>query len=121
MDSPFWIYNGGRWIHLYENPDAVSLDVIRRHEQDLAQNCPYNRANLHISRVFMENSIDVELHRKMMPQLQMSDGGPVFWCILKRTLQGAETSKLIRHQSIRSYGTSRDTTCPNFTNSFVLP
>ena len=36
----------------------------------------------------------------MMPQLQPSDGGPVFWCILKRTLQGAETSILIRHQNV---------------------
>ena len=36
----------------------------------------------------------------MLSQLEQGDGGPVFWCILKRTLQGAETSKLIRHQSI---------------------
>ena len=100
VDSPFWIYEGGRWIHLYENPDAVPLAVIRRHEQELARDCPYDRTNLHLGCVFLENSIDVELHRKMMPQLQPSDGGPVFWCILKQTLQGAETSKLIRHQNV---------------------
>ena len=50
--------------------------------------------------MFLENSIDVDLHRKMLSQLEQGDGGPVFWCILKRTLQGAKTSKLIRHQSI---------------------
>ena len=80
VDSPFWIYEGGRWIHLYENPDAVPLAVIRRHEQELARECPYDRTNLHLGRVFLENCIDVELHRKMMSQLQPSDGGPVFWC-----------------------------------------
>ena len=43
VDSLFWIYEGGRWIHLYENPDAVPLAVIRHHEQELARNCPYGR------------------------------------------------------------------------------
>ena len=100
VDSPFWIYEGGRRIHLFENIDAVPLAVLRRHEQELALDCPYNRTNLHLGRLFLENSIDVELHCKMMPQLQPSDGGPVFWCILKQTLQGAETSKLIRHQNV---------------------
>ena len=95
-----WIYENAHWIHLFEQPDAVSLAVIRSHEQDLAHNCPYDRTNLHLGRLFSENSIDVKLHRKMMPQLQPSDGGPVFWCILKRTLQSAETSKLICHQNV---------------------
>ena len=100
MNSPFWINEGGRWIHLFEIPDAVPLAFIRCHEQELALNCPYDWTNLHLGHLFLENSINVEPHRKMMPQLQPSDGGPVFWCILKRTLQGAETSKLIRHQNV---------------------
>jgi len=95
VDSPFWIQQDTRWINLFDQPDAVPLAEIRRHEEALAFACQYDRTNLHLGRVFLENSIDVELHRKMMPQLLPNDGGPVFWFILKRTLQGAEVSKLI--------------------------
>jgi len=100
VDSPFWLEKDHRWINLFDQPDAVPLAEIRRHEEALAYACQYDRTNLHLGRVFLENSIDVELHRKMMPQLLANDGGPVFWSILKRTLQGAEVSKLIRHQNV---------------------
>ena len=74
VDSSFWINEGGRWINLSKQPDAVPLAVIRNHEQELEHNCLYDRTNLHLGRLFLENSMDAELHRKMMPQLQPSDG-----------------------------------------------
>ena len=93
VDSTFWIHNV-RWINLFDQPDAVSIEDIRSHELYLSTHCDYDRANLHFARVFLEHSIDVDLHRKMLSQLEPRDGGPVFWSILKRTLQGAGISKV---------------------------
>ena len=64
VDSPFWIYENARWIHLFEQPDAVPLAVIRRHEQELAHDCQYDQTNLHLGRLFLKNSINVDLHKK---------------------------------------------------------
>ena len=99
VDSIFWVYNR-RWINLFDQPDAVPIGQIRAHELALSNQCDYDRANLQFARVYLENSIDVDLHRKMQSQLVASDGGPAFWSILKRTLQGAEISKLMSHQKI---------------------
>lgn len=100
VDSVFWMEVNGLWGDLFLHPDAASVAVIRAHEEILRQACPYDRENLHYSRKFLENSVDQELRRKVAPSLQSTDGGPVFWCLMKVALHGAENSKLIRHQKI---------------------
>lgn len=101
VDSVFWIEtDAGNFVNLFKQPDVVPIEMIRNHEEELRDQCPYDSANLHYSRVFLENSVDMALRRKMTPSLLASDGGPAFWSLVKMTLQGAETSKLIRHQAI---------------------
>lgn len=99
VDSIFWFEtDAGNFVNLFKQPDVAPIDMIREHEEALRDQCQYDSANLHYSRVFLENSIDLELRRRMTPSLLPGDGGPVFWSLVKMTLQGAETSKLIRHQ-----------------------
>lgn len=101
VDSVFWIErDAGNFVNLFKQPDVVPIEMIRAHEDELRGLCQYDSANLHYSRVFLENSVDMALRRKMTPSLLPSDGGPAFWSLVKMTLQGAETSKLIRHQAI---------------------
>ena len=100
VDSIFWFETDAEnFVNLFKQPDVVPFNMIHHHEEELRDQCQYDSANLHYSRVFLENSIDLELRRRMTPSLLPGDGGPVFWSLVKMTLQGAETSKLIRHQT----------------------
>ena len=74
------------------------LADIRVHEEALRMACSYDRENLLFSRTYLENSVDQALRRKVSPSLLPTDGGPVFWSLLKVALHGAENSKLLRHQ-----------------------
>ena len=100
VDSVFWININGVWGDLFLHPDAAPLADIRVHEQGLRLACSYDRENLLFSRKYLENSVDQELRRKVAPSLLPSDGGPVFWSLVKVALHGAENSKLIRHQKV---------------------
>jgi len=101
VDSVFWIEIGaGHFVNLFTQPDVVPLNMIRDHEEELRDTCLYDSANMHYLRIFLENSVDMALHRKISPLLRIGDGGPAFWSLVKMTLQGAETSKLIRHKAI---------------------
>ena len=100
VDAVFWININGTWGDLFLHPDAASLADIRTHEEALSMACPYDRENLLFSRKFLENSIDQALRRKVAPSLLPTDGGPVYWSLLKVALHGAENSKLIRHQKV---------------------
>ena len=99
-DSVFWMHINGQWGDLFLHPDTASIAAIRAHENILRAACPYDRENLLYSRKFLENSVDQALRRRIAPSLLPSDGGPVFWSLIKVALHGAETSKLIRHQNV---------------------
>ena len=100
VDSVFWININGVWGDLFLHPDAAPLADIQAHEEALRVACSYDRENLLFSRTYLENSVDQALRRKVAPSLLPTDGGPVFWSLLKVALHGAENSKLIRHQKV---------------------
>ena len=100
VDSVFWMQINGKFVDLMVNSDAASIDEVRAHEAKLRNDCEYDRANLYQSRLYLANSVDQDLQRKINVSIKMTDGGPVFWCLAKRNLHGAETSKLIRHQEV---------------------
>ena len=62
--------------------------------------CEYDKQNLYYSQVFLEHSIDVDLQQYSSTSLRTTDGGPVMWNILQKTLQGAATLKMIKAQKI---------------------
>ena len=51
MDSVFNVQTGCGWVNLCKSPDAISLDEIRAHEEQLGQTCEYDKQNLYYSRV----------------------------------------------------------------------
>ena len=73
---------------------------IRSHEQQLDHACEYDRQNLYYSRVYLENSIDVQLQQRIISVVNSDDGGPTFWHVVQRSLRGAATVKMIKAQKI---------------------
>ena len=87
-------------MSLFDSPDVVSLADIRAHEEQLGQDCEYDKQNLYYSWVYLENSIEVTLQQRIVTSLSPSDRGPVMWNILQKTLQGSATSTSIKAQKI---------------------
>ena len=101
MEAVFEVQTAHGLVNLFNSPDALSVAEIRAQERQLEQACEYNKLNLYYSRIYLENSIDVALHQRVISVMDGdNDGGPVLWHIIQRTLRGAATSKMIQAQKI---------------------
>ena len=98
MEVVFEVATATRLVNLFSLPDALSLTDIWSHEQQLGQACKYDRQNLYYSRVYLENSIDIQLQQRIISVVNSDDGGPTFWHIMQRSLSSAATAKLIKAQ-----------------------
>ena len=99
MEAVFEVETAHGLMNLFNSPDALSVAEIRAHEQQLGQACEYDKQNLYYSRIYLENSIDVALHQRIISVVDGdNDGGPVIWHIIHQTLRGAATSKMILAQ-----------------------
>ena len=87
-------------VNLFNSPNAISVNEIRAHEQQLGQDCEYDKQNLYYSRVFLENSIEVSLQQQIITVLRDGDSAPTLWHIIQKTLHGAATAKMIKAQKI---------------------
>ena len=89
MEVVFEVQTAHGLVNLFNLPDALSVAEIRAHERQLGQACEYDKQNLYYSRVYLENSIDVALHQRIISVVDSDNGGGlVLWHIIQRTLRG---------------------------------
>ena len=100
LEAVFEVATAGGLLNFFSSPDALSLTDIRSHEQRLGQACKYDKQNLYYSRVYLENSIDIQLQQWIISVVNSNDGGPTFWHVMQRSLRGAATVKMIKDQKI---------------------
>ena len=88
------------WVKLFHMPDAMSIEQVREHENDLRGLCSYAAENLTWACTYIEKSISKNIHDEIQIHVKSSDGGCAYWKILMGTVRGEATSKLMSYQRI---------------------
>ena len=102
LDSVFYAKHPvtNTWVELFHMPDALSIEQVRQHENDLRGLCSYAAENLTWARTFVEKSISKNIYNEIQINVKASDGGCAYWKTLMGTLRGEATSKLMSYQRI---------------------
>ena len=100
MEVVFEVDTAHGLVNLFNSPDALSMAELQAHERQLERACKYDKQNLYYSRIYLEDSIDVQLQQRIISVVNSDDGGPTFWHVMQRSLRGAATAKMIKAQKI---------------------
>ena len=98
MEAVFEVDTAHDIVNLFNSPDALRAAEIWAHERQLERACEYDKRNLYYSRIYLENSIDVQLQQQIISVVYSDAGGPTFLHIMQRSLRGAATVKMIKRK-----------------------
>ena len=100
VDSVFYMLKGTQWVNLIESPDALTTSQIRQIEVDYRKACTYDKQNLDLGKILVENSICSEIRCSLHHHTDRTDGGPSYWNLLCNHVLGQENTKLKMYQRI---------------------